>query len=694
MYQLVTNICPKSKLESTLHSDDIPIQFNRPSVGPFSFFGLCLFHTSRLQHIVEQDNQLYLTYYFHQLLLGIYIALPHSLLFGTVHKVINNNTTTRSGLNIHHPSDRTQTRCFEHRDLACDAMVAFIEDTVVMHGLWQATDLCTFHLPTFPFWISLSFFLLRFYPPGATLFYSCVSFLFLYEPKGSRGGQPPHYFSTAFFCLVVAGVLGASGFLFVLWTTMSHRMECLSQEDVYMRRKDKGVAKTMRRDGIHKRTLSLPSWGHHTSHHFDMCALSLFPFPLYALSLSLLLALSVPFLTRPLPLRFLFLVPPPAFCHRMGSNKKQIREGKGKDTGSTKLVLCKDWNEQEERQIDIQRREKERERVHYVGRWVKGHGCTASEPTSEPLLLFFGFISNTSRCGCQRAPFAYFWRTARQRELTICKKNFQRRATGSNWDPFPPKWHSWPLSSYTTIINHLSFNGTWFHLGHLSFIELFYLQTKFFISIQYGWRQYTLPPCHPLLPYPFPLPLSSISVLPNRTHLLPFAFDPFSSNPYLQNPVRTLFLFYLGKEHLGVHSLRWLFIFICWRKEFSFWVRQEMTTLVVNNGGATWKRQKKTRIGCFHWKTKQTKDTGRSGWKGVHWCLFWVVPGPFFLSFFLSFLPFSLLPFCRCHCRCCCWLLFCARKTSFISLSLLPPCQPVYAWRWGERRGGKGIATP
>jgi hypothetical protein len=94
------------------------------------------------------------------------------------------------------------------------------------HGHGQATDLNTFPLPTYfllHFTFLLPFFILHFYPPGATLFLTACRPYFYMNQRGLEEDSP-YLFSTTFFCFVVVVVVT------VLQVCREHWGSCLCFE--------------------------------------------------------------------------------------------------------------------------------------------------------------------------------------------------------------------------------------------------------------------------------------------------------------------------------------------------------------------------------------------------------------------------------------------------------------------------------
>lgn len=191
--------------------------------------------------------------------------------------------------------------------------------------------------------------------------------------------------------------------------------------------------------------------------------------------------------------------------------------------------------------------------------------------------IFFGFISNTSRCTCQPAPFAYFLadqNNNRQelalraplrvyyshKELSTESDGKQLRSLSYTMTPLTPcsliyHHHQPPLVQWNMVPS-----------GSFVFYWAIFIadEVLYIYSIRVEKTVYT--PCHPssLPPFLPLLPCSSPLLLPfcqfqscpiaHISCLLPLIHP--SSYPFLENPARTpSFLPWQRAPLLGVHPL-------------------------------------------------------------------------------------------------------------------------------------------
>lgn len=130
-----------STLQSIIHQTYVQIHFipshpiltasqSNSTIGPFSFFGLCLFHTNACSAYSIQ--KIVLTCSYSSLLRGlvprIYCPATLALIRNRGQGNLSNTTTTRSGLHIPDQSNPVHAFCFGHQHLAC---WRFIEANVV-----------------------------------------------------------------------------------------------------------------------------------------------------------------------------------------------------------------------------------------------------------------------------------------------------------------------------------------------------------------------------------------------------------------------------------------------------------------------------------------------------------------------------------------------------------------------------------
>lgn len=361
-------------------------------------------------------------------------------------------------------------------------------------------------------------------------------------------------------------------------------------EDMNMRRKrsTKGLQAMWKKACCNRTLFPLVSWGHHTFHHCYVCTIPSLTY--YALPLSVSFPISYF-----LPASSSSSAPSSSLWPQVGSHKKkQTQEGKGE-------VLLRQWN------LCMQawkwtggevfrQRKGEREFIKWwvgQGQWL--HSIRANIRAN----VFLGFISNKAGKQLSASAIGIFLvdqnnssnkRTHHQLglrvaiEVTIITRNLQWRTTGINWDPF----QSSPLTAPLVFIyHHQPLLVQWnmgFHLGHLSFIGLLFIARRSSLYPFNKGREGTVfslfmpslipsfPPCSLLLlPPSSPVNFS----LAQSYNLLPFAFDPFISYPFLHNPARASFFPLLPWcTSSGRSYIMWIGYVHPLEKQFSFRARQ------------------------------------------------------------------------------------------------------------------------